>query len=60
MIVASLGRIARRDRGGVSEFLVGWIPIFGNLFDALTAIGVIEVLGWVVVREFKSLARLEQ
>lgn len=55
-----LGTAATMIGRGVSEFLVGWIPVFGNLFDALTAIGVIEVLGWVVVREFKNLARLEQ
>ncbi|MDP4217099.1 MAG: hypothetical protein Q8927_12935 [Bacteroidota bacterium] len=44
----------------VSEFLVGWIPVLGNLLDALTAFAVIEVLGWVVAREFKSQASLEK
>jgi uncharacterized protein (DUF697 family) len=39
----------------VSEFLLGWIPVVGNLFDALTAIAVIEGLGWMVTREFKRL-----
>jgi uncharacterized protein (DUF697 family) len=37
----------------VSEVLVGWIPVIGNLFDALTAIAVIEGLGWMVAKEFK-------
>jgi uncharacterized protein (DUF697 family) len=45
---------------GVSEFLVGWIPVLGNLLDALTAFAVIEILGWVVAREFKNQARLEK
>jgi uncharacterized protein (DUF697 family) len=45
---------------GVSEFLIGWIPVLGNLFDALTAFAVIEVLGWVVAREFKNQARFEK
>lgn len=38
---------------GVSEYLVGWVPVLGNLFDALTAAVIIEVLGWVVAREFE-------
>lgn len=37
----------------VSEVLVGWIPVIGNLFDALTAIAVIEGLGWMVAKEFR-------
>jgi uncharacterized protein (DUF697 family) len=55
-----LGTAATMIGRGVSEFLVGWIPVFGNVFDALTAIGVIEALGWIVAREFKNQARLEQ
>ncbi len=39
----------------VSEFLFGWIPVLGNVFDAITAIAIIEVLGWAVAREFKRL-----
>jgi hypothetical protein len=38
---------------GISEWLVGWVPVLGNLFDALTAAVIIEVLGWVVAREFQ-------
>jgi uncharacterized protein (DUF697 family) len=37
----------------VSEFLFGWIPVLGNVFDALTAIAVIEGLGWIVAGEFR-------
>ena len=41
---------------GISEILLGWIPVFGNLLDALTAIGVIEMLGWMIVRDFGARA----
>lgn len=41
---------------GISEYLVGWIPVLGNFLDALTAFVVIEALGWVVAREFERVA----
>ncbi len=53
-IALTLGTAATMIGRGLSEFLVGWIPIFGNVFDALTAIEVIELLGWIVVRLFKT------
>jgi uncharacterized protein (DUF697 family) len=55
-----VGTAATMIGRGVSEFLVGWIPVFGNLLDALTAAAVIEVLGWVVAREFSGQKRLEE
>lgn len=55
-----IGTAATMIGRGMSEFLVGWIPVIGNAFDALTAIVVIEALGWIVAREFRSQARLEQ
>jgi len=39
---------------GVSEFLFGWVPVLGNIWDCLTAIIVIEVLGWVIVKDFEN------
>ena len=48
-----VGTTATMIGRGVSEVLVGWIPGFGNVLDALTALVVIEVLGWVVAREFE-------
>ena len=48
----TVGTAATMIGRGVSEFLIGWIPFLGNLVDALTAALVIEVLGWVVAREF--------
>jgi uncharacterized protein (DUF697 family) len=41
---------------GISEYLVGWIPLVGNLLDAFTAFVVIEALGWIVAREFARLS----
>lgn len=55
-----LGTAATMIGRAVSEFLVGWIPLFGNILDAATAIGVIEALGWIIAREFNSQSKLEQ
>jgi uncharacterized protein (DUF697 family) len=51
-----VGTAATMIGRGISEFLVGWIPVLGNVLDALTAFVVIEVLGWIVAREFEKLA----
>jgi uncharacterized protein (DUF697 family) len=32
---------------GISQALVGWIPGFGNLINASTAVTLIEAMGWV-------------
>lgn len=37
---------------GVSQVLVGWIPGFGNAFNAATAAGVTETIGWTVAKNF--------
>ena len=39
---------------GVSEFLFGWIPLLGNLWDCLTAVIIIELLGWLVAGDFEK------
>ena len=49
-----VGSIATLIGRGISEFLVGWIPIAGNIINALTAAAVIEFLGWAVVRGFEK------
>ncbi|MBQ7220262.1 MAG: hypothetical protein IJS28_04705 [Synergistaceae bacterium] len=36
----------------LSQFLVGWIPGFGNLINATTATGITEGLGWIVANNF--------
>ena len=49
-----IGSVATMIGRGISEFLVGWIPVAGNIIDALTAAAVIEFMGWAVVRNFKE------
>lgn len=37
---------------GLSQLLIGWIPILGNVANAVTAAGVTEAVGWLSVRWF--------
>lgn len=39
---------------GISQLLLGWIPIFGNVLNATTAAGVTETIGWAVARDFDN------
>ena len=41
---------------GVSQFLIGWVPILGNIANASTAAGVIESLGWAIASDFSNKA----
>ena len=54
-IMAGLGAAA----GGrlVSQFLVGWIPGFGNAVNASTAVAITETLGWKAADYFDEQAR---
>ena len=36
----------------VSEFLIGWIPIAGNILNALTAFTITQMVGWIIANEF--------
>lgn len=36
----------------LSQFLVGWIPIAGNIINAGTAASVTEALGWALAEDF--------
>lgn len=36
----------------ISQFLVGWIPGFGNAINASTAATITETIGWSVARSF--------
>lgn len=31
---------------GISQFLIGWIPVLGNAINATTAAGITEAIGW--------------
>ena len=39
---------------GISQFLVGWIPGFGNIFNASTAAGVTQLIGWSLAQDFSK------
>lgn len=41
----------------VSQFLVGWIPGFGNAINASTAVAITEKLGWKAAEKFDREAR---
>jgi len=36
----------------ISQVLIGWVPILGNIINATTAAGVTEAVGWVVANDF--------
>lgn len=36
----------------LSQFLVGWIPVAGNIINASTAASVTEALGWALAEDF--------
>ncbi|MBZ4671358.1 MAG: hypothetical protein PWQ76_296 [Clostridiales bacterium] len=49
-IIASAGAtIAGRT---ISQFLVGWIPVIGNVINTATAAGITEAIGWIAVKNF--------
>lgn len=39
---------------GLSQILVGWMPVVGNVINASTAAAVTEAAGWVIAKEFDS------
>ena len=47
-----IGSVATLIGRGISEFLIGWVPVAGNILNALTAAAVIEFLGRAVVKDF--------
>jgi len=44
---------------GISQFLVGWIPVAGNVINATTAAAVTETIGWTVANDFDKKALYE-
>lgn len=51
-IIASLAT-AVVGRGAI-QLTKGWIPGYGNILNATTAIGLTEAVGWLAVKEFKE------
>ena len=39
---------------GISQVLIGWIPVFGNAVNAATAFAVTESIGWTVANSFAA------
>lgn len=39
---------------GISQVLIGWIPVVGNVTNAATAAGITEAIGWAVAHDFDS------
>ncbi|HEY4206722.1 MAG TPA: hypothetical protein VGM31_07920 [Puia sp.] len=52
-----VGNIATLVGRGISEFLLGWIPVAGNIINALTAAAVIEFFGHAAARSFQRAHR---
>ena len=46
LALASIGTLVGR---GISQVLLGWIPVLGNTINAATAASITEALGWSVV-----------
>ena len=43
---------------GVSQWAVGWVPLYGNIVNASTAAAVTEGIGWAIAQDFaRSQAR---
>lgn len=52
---AILGGMAGSFIGrGISQVLVGWVPLVGNAVNTVTAAGITEAIGWTVVNNFSK------
>lgn len=52
---AALATTAASTGGrAVSQFLVGWIPGFGNAINASTAAAITENIGWAIANDFAN------
>lgn len=48
------GFIASYGGRALSQWLVGWIPGWGNAVNASTAVGITEAMGWAVAEGFSE------
>ncbi len=39
---------------GISQLLVGWVPVLGNAINATTAAGITEAIGWAANTYFSD------
>ena len=42
---------------GISQVLLGWIPLLGNVINAITAASVTETASWILANEFCNQAQ---
>lgn len=50
---AALATAAATQIGrAISQTLVGWIPLYGNIINAATAFGITENIGWILANDF--------
>lgn len=50
---ASLATVASTTVGrAISQVLLGWIPIAGNIINASTAASITETMGWLLADDF--------
>ena len=47
------GAVAGYIGRGLSQLLLGWIPVAGNAINASTAAALTQSIGWIAVRHFK-------
>ena len=51
LVATSLATASGR---GLSQFLVGWVPVLGNVVNATTAATITEAIGWFIAKDFES------
>lgn len=52
---AALATVASSTVGrAVSQVLLGWIPVAGNIINSCTAASVTEAMGWALAEDFAS------
>jgi len=39
---------------GLSQVLVGWVPVWGNALNASTAFAITESIGWAIAHDFAN------
>lgn len=52
MARSAMAGVATTIGRALSQFLVGWIPVAGNIINAGTAASVTEALGWALAEDF--------
>ena len=41
----------------ISQVAIGWIPVLGNIINAVTAATITETIGWILANEFAKEAQ---